>query len=49
MMVGFFLRRFVTVLLCAGSFWLGLKADRVIASGGDTAAGTDCVEVQGGN
>jgi hypothetical protein len=28
MLIGFLLRRAVTLLLCAGSFWLGLKADR---------------------
>ncbi len=32
MLIGFFLRRIVTVTLCAGSFWLGIKADRLIAA-----------------
>ncbi|WP_413875517.1 hypothetical protein [Albidovulum sp.] len=30
MLIGFFLRRTVTLLMCAGSFWLGLKADRLV-------------------
>lgn len=32
MLIGFFLRRIVTVTLCAGSFWLGIKTDRLIAA-----------------
>ncbi|MCA0273291.1 MAG: hypothetical protein LCH69_14695 [Proteobacteria bacterium] len=32
MLIGFFLRRIVTVTLCAGSFWLGMKTDRLIAA-----------------
>jgi hypothetical protein len=32
MLIGFFLRRIVTVTLCAGSFWLGIKADRLITA-----------------
>lgn len=32
MFVGFFLRRIVTVTFCAGSFWLGMKADRLITA-----------------
>lgn len=30
MFVGFFLRRIVTVLLCGGAFWLGMKTDRAL-------------------
>ena len=32
MLIGFFLRRIVTVTLCAGSFWLGMKTDRLIVA-----------------
>lgn len=32
MLIGFFLRRIVTATLCAGSFWLGMKTDRLIAA-----------------
>ena len=32
MLIGFVLRRIVTVTLCAGSFWLGMKTDRLIAA-----------------
>ncbi len=48
MFVGFFLRRFVTVLLCAGSFWAGIKTDALFASGG-TTAGSLCPETSDGN
>lgn len=48
MFIGFFLRRIVTVSLCAGSFWAGIKADHLFSSGGATA-GTACPEVQNGN
>ena len=41
MLVGFFLRRIVTVLLCAAAFWAGVKADKIFASGGQTP-GRDC-------
>lgn len=30
MLIGFLLRRTITLLLCAGSFWLGLKADALV-------------------
>lgn len=30
MLIGFLLRRAITLLLCAGSFWLGLKADALV-------------------
>ncbi len=53
MFIGFFVRRFVTVLLCAGSFWLGIKTDAIFASGGtpagSTPAETLCPEAQDGN
>jgi len=43
MLIGFFLRRIVTVTLCAGSFWLGIKADRLIAAQPAVApAAADC-------
>ena len=29
MLIGFFLRRIITLTLCAGSFWLGMKTDRL--------------------
>ncbi len=32
MLIGFFLRRIVTVTLCAGSFWLGIKTDRLFTA-----------------
>lgn len=32
MLVGFFLRRIFTVTFCAGSFWLGMKADRLMTA-----------------
>lgn len=41
MLVGFFLRRIVTVLLCAAAFWAGAKADQLFASGGQSP-GRDC-------
>ena len=53
MFIGFFLRRMVTVLLCAGSFWLGIKTDAMFASGGtpagSAAAPNLCPEVPNGN
>lgn len=49
MLVGFFLRRIVTVALCAGSFWLGLKADRLLRPDPAAAAATaHCPEVPDG-
>lgn len=32
MLIGFVLRRIVTLALCAGSFWLGIKADRLFTA-----------------
>ncbi|MCV2864027.1 hypothetical protein [Defluviimonas sp. WL0075] len=32
MLIGFFLRRIVTLTLCAGAFWLGMKTDRVLSA-----------------
>ena len=46
MFLGFFLRRIVTVALCAGAFWAGLKADDLFA--GTTAPAADCVEAGDG-
>ncbi|MEZ5885371.1 MAG: hypothetical protein R3D56_00485 [Paracoccaceae bacterium] len=40
MFVGFFLRRIVTVLLCATAFWAGVKADNLFA--GAPAPAADC-------
>jgi hypothetical protein len=48
MFIGFFLRRFVTVALCAGSFWAGIKADHLFAAGAPAPA-ADCAEVTNGN
>ena len=43
MFVGFFLRRIVTVALCAAAFWGGVKADALFASApGARAHGADC-------
>ena len=46
MLIGFFLRRIVTVMLCAAAFWAGVKADNLFAAGvpapaADCAGGTD--------
>ncbi|MFO1174929.1 MAG: hypothetical protein U1E48_06935 [Paracoccaceae bacterium] len=48
MFVGFFLRRIVTVALCAAAFWAGAKTDNFFASGGGIAGG-DCTAVKNGN
>lgn len=49
MLVGFLLRRIVTVVLCAGSFWLGLKADRLVRPDCASAtATTRCPELLDG-
>ncbi len=45
MLIGFFLRRIVTVTLCAAAFWAGVKADHLFASG--RVAGGDCVQTPG--
>jgi hypothetical protein len=47
MVFGFFLRRIVTVALCAGTFWLGMKTDAIFASG--ATAGRDCAEAANGD
>lgn len=45
MLVGFFLRRIVTLSLCAGAFWLGLKADQMVRpEPAAAAAAADCPE-----
>ena len=51
MLIGFFLRRIVTVTLCAGSFWLGIKADGLItAKPAAVSAAADCTaEAPDGN
>ena len=50
MLIGFFLRRIVTLSLCAGTFWLGMKTERLIEP--NPAAATvaaDCPEAPDGN
>lgn len=50
MLIGFFLRRIVTVTLCAASFWLGVKTDRLIQPRPAAATvAADCPEAAGGN
>jgi hypothetical protein len=50
MMIGFFLRRIVTVALCGGSFWLGIKADRLFTpTPAASVAGANCPEAANGN
>jgi hypothetical protein len=50
MMIGFFLRRIVTVALCGGSFWLGMKTDRLFTPPlAASVAGADCAGVTNGN
>jgi hypothetical protein len=39
MLIGFFLRRIVTLALCAGSFWLGIRTDRLLTAGSLAAPG----------
>ncbi|MGB7261202.1 MAG: hypothetical protein WBC68_03960 [Albidovulum sp.] len=50
MLIGFFLRRIVTLAFCAGSFWLGMKTDRILTPNppATTVAG-DCQEVTDDN
>lgn len=48
MVIGFFLRRLVTVALCAGAFWAGVKADNLLAAGIQVPA-VDCTEAQSGD
>ncbi|MEZ5777815.1 MAG: hypothetical protein R3E44_05585 [Paracoccaceae bacterium] len=50
MLIGFFMRRIVTLSLCAGAFWLGMKTDRLFAA--KPAAATvaaDCPEAKNGD
>jgi hypothetical protein len=50
MLIGFFLRRIVTLTLCAASFWLGIKADRLFTPKPVAApAAAECPEVTDGN
>ncbi len=50
MLIGFFLRRFVTFALCAGAFWLGIKTDRLFADQPAAAtAAAACPEGKDGN
>lgn len=46
MLIGFFLRRIVTLTLCAGAFWLGMKTDRVLYA---QPAAFPCEEPANGN
>ncbi len=48
MFIGFFMRRIVTVALCAGAFWAGVKADNLFAAG-VSAPATDCAGGADGN
>lgn len=32
MLIGFLVRRIITLTLCAGSFWLGMKTDRLFTA-----------------
>jgi len=50
MLIGFFLRRIVTVTLCAGAFWLGFKTDQMVRYDPAAAsAAADCPGVDDGN
>ena len=50
MMVGFFLRRFVTFALCGGAFWLGMKTDRLMFPQPAAAmVAAECPEAANGN
>lgn len=48
MFIGFFLRRIVTVALCAAAFWAGVKADNLFAAG-VTPPAVDCAGGSDGN
>ena len=49
-MIFFMLRRTTTILLCAGSFWLGIKADRLFTANPAAApVAADCGETTDGN
>ncbi len=50
MLIGFFLRRIITLALCAGSFWLGMKTDRfIVPKPAAATVAADCPEVTNGN
>jgi hypothetical protein len=50
MLIGFFLRRIITLALCAGAFWLGMKTDRILVpKPAATSVAADCPEVPDGN
>ncbi len=50
MLIGFFLRRIVTVTLCAGAFWLGIKTDQMVRTEPAAAsAAADCEGTGDGN
>lgn len=50
MLIGFFLRRIVTLALCTGAFWLGMKTDRILVPKTAAAPVTaDCPEGTDGN
>ncbi|MCB2109739.1 MAG: hypothetical protein H6895_13930 [Defluviimonas sp.] len=50
MLIGFFLRRIVTLSLCVGAFWLGMKTDRLIRHDPAAApAAANCTEPADGN
>jgi len=45
-MIFFMLRRTTTILLCAGSFWLGVKTGTAFNLGAIPAAGPACEGLQ---
>lgn len=50
MLIGFLLRRVVTLSLCAAAFWLGVRADRLfMPEPVATASAADCPATQDGN
>ncbi|SPH16632.1 hypothetical protein DEA8626_00142 [Defluviimonas aquaemixtae] len=50
MLFGFFIRRIVTVTVCAASFWLGMKTERLIEPKPAAAkVAADCPEAPNGN
>lgn len=46
MMIIFLLRRAVTIALCAGSFWVGMKTNAIINPGGIPVGDTLCEVVK---
>lgn len=49
MLIGFLLRRVVTLTLCAGAFWLGVRTDRLFMPDPAAAAtAADCPALRDG-